>query len=137
MNKATFVGTVPLEFLDKSATNWRSGTIEDIFADGLITRPQDYLFTLGSGVHSFGSSLATTPAYQLPTTSQFYLAGRDVFRWGGTNDPNEIDFDRYGFTPDYERSAAIVWKAPKSEPHHFSEVPNLINNIPEDWRVFC
>jgi hypothetical protein len=137
MNRATFIGTVPLEFLDKSASNWQAGTIEDIFAASLIAKPQDYLFTLGSGVYSGATSLATTPRYQLPTNSQIYLAGRDVFRWGGTNDPYEVDFDRYGFTPDYARGAAIVWKAPKSEPHHLSVLPNLMTNIPGDWQEVC
>ena len=137
MDKATFIGTVSLEFLDQSASNWTAGTTEDLISEGLIIKPPDYLFTLGSGVHSGYTSLATTPAYQLPTNSQFYLAGRDVFRWGGTNDPYEIDFDRYGFTPDYTRGVAIAWKAPKSEPHRFSEAPELRRYIPNDWKEIC
>lgn len=134
MNKASYVGTVPLEFLDRSSSNWGVAVVDDIIISGLIKQPKDYLLTLGSGVYSWGSSLATTPAYQLPTNSQYYLAGRDVFRWGGTADPYEIDFDRYGFTPDFTRGAAIVWKAPKSEPHHLTEVPELLTYIPKDWR---
>lgn len=137
MHKAAFVGTTSLEFLNRSASNWMAGTTEDIIADGLIIKPPDYLFTLGSGVYSWGTSLATTPAYQLPTNSQFYLAGRDIFRWGGTNDPYEVDFDRYGFTPDYTRGAVVVWKAPKSEPHHLSELPQMLNYIPKDWKEIC
>jgi hypothetical protein len=136
MNKAIFVSTVPLKFLDQSANNWKSGTTEDI-VNGPIMKPKNYLFTLGSGVYSWGTSFATTPAYELPTNSQFCLAGRDVFRWGGINDPYEIDFDRYGFTPDYSKGVAIVWKAPKSEPHHLSKIPELLLNIPTDWKEIC
>lgn len=99
--------------------------------------PPNHLFTLGSGVYSWGTSLATTPAYHLPTNSQFYLAGRDVFRWGGTSDPYEIDIDHYGFTPDFTKRIAIYWKSPKSEPHHLSELPQLLVHIPDDWKEIC
>ena len=111
--------------------------MEDIIQERLINPPQNYFFTLGSGVNSTMTSLATTPAYYLPTNSQFYLAGRDVFRWGGTADPYEVDIDHYGFTPDYARGAAIVWMAPKSEPHHLSETPQIMNYIPEGWKEIC
>jgi len=137
MNKANYIGTTSLEFLNRSANNWRAGTIEDIVTEGLITKPNDYLFTLGSGVASWMTSLATTPAYPLPTNSQIYLAGRDVFRWGGLNNPYEIDIDHYGFTPDFAKGAAIVWKAPKSEPHHLSEIPELLVYVPNDWKEIC
>lgn len=137
MERATYIGTTSLEFLNRSASDWRVGTTEDIIAEGLVTKPHNYLFTLGSGVYSCGVSLATTPTYQLPTNSQFYLAGRDVFRWGGPKNPYEIGLDRYGFTPDYSRDIAVVWKAPKSEPHHLSEVPQLLVHIPEDWKEIC
>lgn len=137
MNKADFIGTVSFDFLDSSASNWTAGTTNDMIQDGLITLPPDYFFTLGSGVQSTMTSLATTPAYQLPTKSQFYLAGRDVFRWGGFHDPFEVDIDHYGFTPDYIREVAIIWKAPKSEPHHLSEMPELLVHLPDDWKEFC
>lgn len=137
MNRATFIGTVYLKFLDQSANNWIAGTMEDIIAEDIIVKPHDYFFTLGSGIYSGGTSLATIPAYRLPTNSQFYLAGRDVFRWGGIKDPYEVDFDRYGFTPDYAKGVAVVWKAPKSEPHHLSKLPKLFDHIPNDWREIC
>ncbi len=137
MNKASFVGTISLDFLDKFANNWTVGTTEDIIDAGLIKKPQYYLFTLGSGVDSLGTSLATTPPYRLPTHSQIYLAGRDVYRWGGTSDPYEVDFDRYGFTPDYTRGVTILWKAPKSEPHHLSELSQLLIHIPKDCKEIC
>lgn len=137
MNQAHFMGTVSLEFLDRSQTDWFAVKIEDIIAEGHISKPNDYLFTLGSGVASWMTSLASTPSYTLPTQSQIYTAGRDVFRRGGTDDPYEIDFDRYGFTPDYTRGVAIMWKAPKSEPHHLSELPQLLTKIPEDWQDIC
>ena len=137
MNQAHYMGTVPLNFLNRSQTNWGIARMEDIIADGYITKPDDHLFTLGSSVASWMTSLATTPAYPLPTQSQIYTAGRDVFRWGGTNDPYEIDFDRYGFTPDYYRGIAVMWKAPKSEPHHLSELPQILVNVPGDWQEIC
>ncbi len=137
MYKATPVGTVSLEFLDRSNSYWASGTTGDIFTHNLITPPPGYFLTLGSGVASYMTSLATTPAYCLPTNSQFYLAGRDVFRWGGTKDPNEVDVDHYGFTPNYAAGAAVMWMAPKSEPHHLSELPQLLTHLPEDWQEFC
>ncbi len=137
MNRAQFIGTISLDFLNNSASDWIAGTTEDIIQQGLITLPQNYFFTLGSGVQSTMNSLATTPAYYLPTNSQFYIAGRDVFRWGGTADPYEIDIDHYGFTPDYTRGAAICWRAPKTEPHHLSEIPQLLNFVPQDWIEIC
>lgn len=111
--------------------------MNDIIQQKLINPPPNYFLTVGSGVGCTGTSLATTPAYPLPTSSQFYLAGRDVLRWGGTRDPYEVDIDHYGFTPDYVRNCAILWKAPKSEPHHLSEVPGLLVNLPHDWKEFC
>ncbi len=137
MNRADYIGTVALQFLDDSDTLWQPNALEDVFGEELIKRPPNYLFTLGSGVSSNMVSLATTPAFQLPTNTQFYLAGRDVFRWGGSSDPYEIDFDRYGFTPDYRRGVAIVWKAPKSEPHHLSRYPQMLTFVPPDWKEVC
>jgi hypothetical protein len=137
MNRAQPIGVTSLDFLNRSASNWRAGITEDIIQERLISLPLNYLFTLGSGVYSTMTSLATIPAYHLPTTSQFYLAGRDVFRWGGMSDPLEVDIDRYGFTPDYARGAVVCWKAPKSEPHHLSEIPGLLNYVPSDWKEIC
>lgn len=137
MDKARIIGTVPLNFLDHSESNWRVMTMDDIIQERFVTPPPNYFFTLGSGVNSTMTSLATTPAYNLPMSSQFYLAGRDVFRWGGTSDPNEIDIDHYGFTPDYAHGAAVMWMAPKSEPHHLSETPQLFIYIPNDWKEIC
>lgn len=134
MYQAQFIGTVSFDFLDRSDTQWRAMTTEDIFQENLISKPSYYLHTLGSGVYSAMTSLATTPTYHLPTDSQFYLAGRDVFRWGGPSDPYEIDIDHYGFTPDYKRRVTVMWKAPKSEPHHLSEMPNMMNSIPAEWK---
>lgn len=141
MDKALFSGTVPLDFLKlpQGIDNWEKFETEDIFATNFINFPKNYMLTLGSaGYHSsyqnIYSSLATTPAYELPTSSQFYIAGRDVIRWGGPNDPLEIDFDRYVFTPDFNRSIAIVSKAPKTEPHHLSDVPSLVNDVPDSWK---
>lgn len=130
MQRANFIGTISLDFLDRTASNWNSFTTDDILTEGIIREPNHHLFTLGSGVQSSAISLATTPAFPLPTNSQVYHAGRDVLRWGGTKDPNEIDIDHYGFTPDYKRMVAIVWKSPKSEPHHLSQRPDLLNNLP-------
>jgi hypothetical protein len=129
MKQADYIGTVPLEFIDLSETKWCATLMDDIFQERYITQPTNYLFTLGSGVASHMVSLATTPSYHIPTSSQIYLAGRDVFRWGGPDDPYEIDIDRYGFTPDYSHGAAIMWRAPKSEPHHLSRLPQLNINI--------
>lgn len=137
MNQAQFINTISLDFINQSQTGWKATQLEDIIVDGYIAKPNNYLFTLGSGVASWMSSLATTPAYLLPTQSQTYIAGRDVFRWGGTNDPYEIDLDHYGFTHDYNRRIVVMWKAPKSEPHHLSELPQLLEHIPEDWLDIC
>jgi hypothetical protein len=141
MDKAKYIGTVSLDFLQLPGTvgNWQTYQTEDIFAQNLITMPHDYLFTLGSGIFTPGfsnlmSSLATIPQYRVPTTSQYYVAGRDVIRWGGEKDPLEIDFDRYGFTPDFNKGVAIVWKAPKFEPHHLSEVPEYIKKVPNNLK---
>lgn len=137
INKANIIGTVPIDFIDETASDWDKFVTEDIIQSGFITAPSDYLCTLGSGVCCNMSSLATTSAYQLPTTSQNYYAGRDVFRWGGSKDPYEIDFDRYGLTPDFNRGVAVLWKAPKSEPHHLSEIPEMLNYLPDSEREFC
>lgn len=137
VSKALFIGTVPLDFLDHSESDWRAATMQDILQKGYIHPPQNYFFTLGSGVNSTMISLATTPVYYLPTNSQFYLAGRDVFRWGGSADPYEIDIDHYGFSPDYMHDAAVMWRAPKSEPHHLSEMPQMMDHVPDEWREFC
>lgn len=141
MNKAIYSGTVPLDFLKlpSGIGNWEKFETEDIFATNFINFPKNYLLTLGSATHHSSysnvyTSLATTPAYKLPTSSQFYIAGRDVIRWGGPDDPLEIDFDRYVFTPDFTRGVAIVSKAPKTEPHHLSSVPSLINDVPKSWQ---
>jgi hypothetical protein len=139
MNKATFLGTISLDFLKlpPGVEDWETYETEDIFATNFINFPKDYIFTLGSGIHNtYGNmfaSLATTPAYSLPTASQYYAAGRDVIRWGGTADHTEIDFDRYIFTPIPGKNFASVSIAPKSEPHHLSTVPNLIEKIPGGW----
>lgn len=137
MEKANFIATISLDFLDRSQSNWGAATMDDIIRERLISRPPTYLFTLGSGIASRATSLATTPAYRLPTNSQTYHAGRDVFRWGGPKNPFEIDFDRYGFTPDFDRGVAVVWKAPKSEPHHLSRMPQMTQYIPDDWKEIC
>ena len=137
MSKADYIGTISIDFIDRSQTNWLAMPMDDIIQQGLITKAPDYLFTAGSGVASWMTSCATTPAYPLPTHSQFYLAGRDVFRWGGLKDPYEIDVDHYGFTPDYEREAVICWKAPKSEPHHLSQMPQLLEIMPDGWKEIC
>lgn len=132
---ASYMGTVPLEWLKLPPTvkDWQTYETEDIFATNFINFPHEYMLTLGSGINptynGIYSSLATTPAYQLPTSSQIYIAGRDVIRWGGAEDPCEIDFDRYIFTPIPGKEFASVFKAPKSEPHHLSKVPTLINNV--------
>lgn len=137
MNKAIYIGTAPLEFINDSNTHWKAIATEDIIENNLIQRPPEHLFTLGSGIATWMNSLATTPAYPLPTQSQFYLAGRDVLRWGGPTDPHEIDIDHYGFTPDFNRGVAVMWKAPKSEPHHLSQLPEYIARIPSEWRDIC
>jgi hypothetical protein len=137
MNEAIFVETIPMDILDRSQSNWLATVMDDIFQEEYINRPPYHLFTLGSGVASHMVSLATTPAYPIPTTSQNYLAGRDVFRWGGPTDPHEIDIDRYGITPDITRGSAVLWKAPKTEPHHLSKLPQMRLNIPSDWKEIC
>jgi len=140
MEKASYIGTVPLDLLrlPPEISKWEPYETDDIFATNLITFPNDYLLTIGStGCPSYSNifaSLATTPAYPLPTQTQMYIAGRDVIRWGGSADPYEIDFDRYVFTPIEGRNFASVFKAPKSEPHHLSEVPNLMNAVPKSWQ---
>lgn len=141
MNKAIYAGTVSLDFLKlpSGIVSWEKFETEDIFSTNFINYPSNYLLTIGSATHnhlsnSIRASSATTPAYQLPTSSQFYTAGRDVIRWGGPKDPLEIDFDRYIFTPDFTRGIAIVSRAPKTEPHHLSNVPSLINDVPERWK---
>ena len=140
MDKATFLGTVPLEFLQLpgTVTNWQPYETNDIFALNFINFPKEYMLTMGSGVHAsynnIYSSLATTPAYPLPIQSQFYVAGRDVIRWGGPADPYEVDFDRYIFTPMPGKDFASIFKAPKSEPHHLSEVPHLVDIVPDGWK---
>lgn len=137
MQRANYIGTVSLDFLDKADSNWGVATMGDIIEQRLITKPAEYMFTVGSGVASWRNSMATTPAFPLPTTSQFYLAGRHVARWGGTNDPFEIDLDHYGFTPDFNRGVAVVWKSPKSEPHHLSEMPQMMQYVPQEWKEIC
>lgn len=141
MKKAEPITTVPLDWikLPEGIQQWEPYETDDIIADSLITMPNDYLLTLGSaGNYSIEkgpmASLATAPAYPLPTNSQFYVAGRDVVRWGGKHDPLEIDFDRYIFTPIPEKNIALVAKAPKSEPHHLSDVPELIEKVPDSWK---
>lgn len=140
MDKAKFIGTVSLELIKvpEYKAYWEPYETEDILNEGLVTTPKDYLLTLGSGIY-YGSqhtpsSLATTPSYRLPSTSQIYIAGRDVIRWGGNDSPNEIDFDHYLFTPDYSKNIAIVSKAPKSEEHHFSQLPQKMDHIPGNWK---
>lgn len=140
MDSAKPIGTISLDWLKlpENTKPWEPFETEDIFATGLVTVPSDYLLTLGSGIffsptHT-ASSMATTPAYPLRSESQMYVAGRDVIRWGGINDPFEIDFDRYIFTPIPDKEIALVSKAPKSELHHFSEAPHLIKNIPDSWQ---
>ncbi|MEX0622249.1 MAG: hypothetical protein WD187_04670 [Candidatus Woykebacteria bacterium] len=135
--KAIYIGTTSLDFLDRYASGWNVFSTEDILIEGVIKKPANYFVTLGSGVQSDMLSLATTPSFTLPTTSQIYLAGRDVLRWGGTNNPYEIDLDHYGFTPDYTRAAVIVWKDPKSQPHHLSKNPDLIIHYPDHIREIC
>lgn len=138
--KATFIGTVPLDFiiLPPNQPEWKPYETEDLIATGVITVPKDYLLTLGSGIffspYHTASSLATTPAYKLPSTSQYYVVGRDVIRWGGELDPFEIDWDHYVFTPDFNKGVAIVSKAPKTELHHFSQAPKKLEYIPEKWK---
>lgn len=137
MQRANFVGTIALEVLDKADSNWGAVRMEDVIELGLVKKPPEYMFTLGSGVASWRTSLATTPAFRLPTNSQFYLAGRHVVRWGGANDPYEIDLDHYGLTPDFNRGVVVVWKSPKSEPHHLSEMPQMMQYVPEGWKEIC
>lgn len=140
MDKASYVGTIDLDLLKlpPNVAPWEPYETEDLFALGVVTIPQHYLLTTGSGIffsptHTV-SSLATTPSYQLPTTSQFYIAGRDVIRWGGELDPYEIDYDHYVFTPDFNRGKAIVSKAPKSEFHHFSQMTEKMDDLSEGWK---
>lgn len=140
MQKAKILGTVPLDFIKipQGLSDWQVYETEDIFATNFINFPHDYLLTVGSAVfnpfrNNYGS-LATTPSFEIPTSSQIYIAGRDVLRWGGVNDPSEIDIDHYGFTPDKERKFAYVWKAPKSEAHAVSLLPNYVENVPENWQ---
>lgn len=139
-DEAIYLGEVPLDWLKvpPKIENWQTYETEDIFATNLITIPNDYLLTLGSGVFTpcpnLYASMATTPAYPLPTSTQMYVAGRDVIRWGGKSDPYEVDFDRYIFTPLSNGESAAVFKAPKSEPHHLSSVPDLISKVPKDWQ---
>ncbi|QQS43856.1 hypothetical protein IPM65_07015 [Candidatus Roizmanbacteria bacterium] len=137
VNKATAIGTVPLNFINDTSSDWDKFLTEDIIEKGYITTPPDYICTLGSGICTAMTSLATTPAYPLPTTTQSYYAGRDVLRWGGFKDPHEVDFDRYGFTPDFNKGVAILWKAPKSEPHHLSKVPDILDYLSDSDRDFC
>ena len=141
MDKAKYIGTAPLDFLQLPGNvgNWQTYETENIFAQNLITVPHNYLYTLGSGIFTPGfsdliTSLATIPNYPLPTTSQFYIAGRDVIRWGGEKDPLEIDFDRYVFTPDFNKGVAVILKAPKFEPHHLSDVHRIIDKVPNNLK---
>ncbi len=140
MHKAKYIGTVSLDLI-KLAPNqkpWQPYETEDIIASGVVTVPKYYMLTTGSGIffspHHTASSLATTPIYRLPTTSQYYVAGRDVIRWGGELDPYEIDYDHYVFTPDFNKGVAIVSMAPKTELHHFSQFPEKIKHIPDNWK---
>lgn len=36
-----------------------------------------------------------------------------------------------------QRIAVIVWRAPKSESHHLSELLRLLVHIPDDWKEIC
>lgn len=140
MEKASYIGTISLDLLKlpSGVASWEPYETDDIFATNLITFPHDYLLTIGSAAHpsytGIFTSLATTPAYQLPTQTQMYVAGRDVIRWGGSTDPHEVDFDRYVFAPIPGKTFASVFKAPKSEPHHLSDVPNLMSSVPKSWQ---
>ena len=138
-DKAKYLGTVPLDFLTLPGTvgNWDTYETEDIFATGFVNFPQDYLRTLGSGMSPYRNlynSFATTPSFQLPTTSQFYTAGRTVIRWGGRKDPLQVDLDHYLFTPDFNKGVAVVSLAPKSEPHHITDIPEIIVHLPENLK---
>ena len=134
------MGKVPLDWIKipPNVNDWESYETEDIFTTNFINFPNDYMLTLGSAVHpsysNIYSSLATTPGYKLPISSQFYVAGRDVIRWGGTADPEEVDFDRYVFTPLTGEDFAAVSKAPKSEPHHLSDAPELMDVVSDAWK---
>lgn len=140
VEKATYIGTVDLDLIKipPNVSPWESYETNDIIAERIITIPKHYLLTTGSGIYfspsNTASSLVTTPAYKLPTNSQFYIAGRDVIRWGGELDPYEIDYDHYVFTPDFSRNLAVVSKAPKSEFHHFSRMPEKLNDLSESWK---
>jgi hypothetical protein len=137
MSTAKFLGTAPLSFLTlpEAVANWQPFPTEDLIIQGYITRPNHYMLTMGSAIHpSVFASLATTPAYRLPSATQRYIAGRDVIRWGGPDDPHEVDFDRYVFSPFPEKDLAHILKAPKSEPHHLSDVPGLMKIVPDDWK---
>ncbi len=137
-DRASYLGTVSLNFLQLPGTigNWQSYETEDIFATNFINVPHEHLYTMGSGINPLQgtalASLATIPNFQLPTQTQWYIAGRTVVRWGGTSDPTEVDIDHYGFTPVFNKGVAVVWKAPKSEPHHLSQIPDLINTVPSN-----
>lgn len=138
-DKAKYLGTVPLDFLTLPGTvgSWETYETEDIFATNFVNFPHDYLRTLGSGISPYKNlytSLATTPDFQLPTTSQLYTAGRTVIRWGGSQDPFQVDLDHYLFTPDFSRGVAVVSLAPKSEPHHITDDPELIVQLPDNLR---
>ncbi|MFA6270713.1 MAG: hypothetical protein WC657_05935 [Candidatus Paceibacterota bacterium] len=134
------IGSVPLDWLKIPVDSkpWEVFETQDVFTTNFISLPNDYIATLGSGIDlsnfSAYTSLATTPSYQLPTQSQYYVAGRDVLRWGGKNDPFQVDFDRYVFTPDFSKNIAMVSIAPKSEPHHLSEMPKYLDVVPERLR---
>lgn len=134
------LGTVPLDWitLPPGINDWEKYETDDIFSTNFINIPKEHLFTLGSAIHlpnnQTFASLATTPAFKLPTSSQYYVAGRTVVRWGGEEDPLELDFDHYGFTPDRNKGLALVWLAPKSEPHHLSEMPEMLNHIPSSMK---
>jgi len=137
MSTAKFLCHAPLSFLrlPEAVGNWVPFPTEDLIAQGYISIPNHYMLTMGSAIYpSEFPSLATTPAYRLPSAAQRYIAGRDVIRWGGPNDPHEVDFDRYVFAPIPDRGIAQIFKAPKSEPHHLSDVPRLMEIGPDDWK---
>ncbi len=143
MNKAKPVGVGPMDYLalPPGVGQWESYETRDIFATNFITLPPTYIASLGSAIDlgrfSAYTSMATTPNYQLPTQSQYYVAGRDVLRWGGTADPFQVDIDRYVFTPDFDKQLAIVSLAPKSEPHHLSEIPTYLDHVPRSLQELC
>jgi len=53
MDKATYMGTVPLEFLKLpgTVTNWQPFQTDDIFATNFINFPKNYMLTMGSGIN--------------------------------------------------------------------------------------